>query len=133
MGKTPKDSKFGVKFSQPHAIELVDMDGDGLKDIVTGKRFWAHGPSGDVEPNAAAVVYWFKLVRGPNNSADFIPFLADDNSGVGTQVVVGDVNGDKLPDIVIGNKKGTFVLLHEAKQASPEEWQKAQPKPVSVP
>ena len=133
MGKTPKDSKFGVKFSQPHAIELVDMDGDGLKDIVTGKRFWAHGPSGDVEPNAAAVVYWFKLVRGPNNSADFIPFLADDNSGVGTQVAVGDVNGDKLPDIVIGNKKGTFVLLHEAKQASPEEWQKAQPKPVSAP
>jgi len=79
------------------------------------------------------VVYWFKLVRGPNNSADFIPFLADDNSGVGTQVAVGDVNGDKLPDIVIGNKNGTFVLLHEAKQASPEEWQKAQPKPVSAP
>ena len=23
------------------------MNGDGLKDIVTGKRFWAHGPDGD--------------------------------------------------------------------------------------
>ena len=30
-----------------------DSDGDGLKDIITGKRFWAHGPTGDAEPNAA--------------------------------------------------------------------------------
>ena len=81
MGKDPKDSPYGVKFSQPHAIELVDMDGDGLKDILVGKRFWAHGPTGDVEPNAAAVVYWFKLTRNPDKSAGFIPYLADDNSG----------------------------------------------------
>ena len=26
------------------------MNGDGLKDIVTGKRFWAHGTHGDPEP-----------------------------------------------------------------------------------
>jgi hypothetical protein len=25
--------------------------------------------------------------------------------------VVGDVNGDHRPDIVVGNKKGTFVFL----------------------
>ena len=35
------------KFSEIHAIDLVDMDGDGLKDIVTGKRFWSHGRTGD--------------------------------------------------------------------------------------
>ena len=46
-----------------HALDLVDMNGDGLKDIVTGKRFWAHGPHGDVEPNAPAVLYWFELRR----------------------------------------------------------------------
>jgi hypothetical protein len=131
MGKTPADNKYGVCFSQPHAIELVDMDGDGLKDIVTGKRFWAHGPSGDVEPNAAAVLYWFKLVRGPNNRVDFIPYLIDDNSGVGTQVAVADLNGDQLPDVVAGNKKGMFVFLHEAKAVSQAEWEKAQPKPVA--
>ena len=130
MGKDPKDSPYGVKFSQPHAIELVDMDGDGLKDILVGKRFWAHGPTGDVEPNAAAVVYWFKLTRNPDKSAGFIPYLADDNSGVGTQVVAGDVNGDGLPDIVIGNKRGTFVLVHEARKVGREDWEKAQPKPL---
>lgn len=129
MNKEPKENKYGVKFAQLHAIDLVDMDGDGLKDIVTGKRFWAHGPTGDAEPNAAAVLYWFKLVRGADKSVDFIPYQIDDNSGIGTQVVAGDINGDKKPDIVVGNKKGTFVFIHQAGKVSKEEWEKAQPKP----
>jgi hypothetical protein len=130
MNKEPKENKYGVRFSQLHAIDLADMDGDGLKDIVTGKRFWAHGPTGDAEPNAPAVLYWFKLTRGANHSVDFIPYRIDDNSGVGTQVQAGDINGDGLPDVVVGNKKGTFVHLQEKKQVSTEEWQKAQPKPL---
>lgn len=132
MNKEPKENKYGVAFSQLHAIDLIDMDGDGLKDIVTGKRFWAHGPTGDAEPNAPAVLYWFKLARGPDKSVDFIPYLIDNDSGVGTQVVAADVNGDGLPDIVVGNKKGTFVHLHSAVKANREEWEKAQPKPLKV-
>jgi len=107
-------NKYGVEFSQPHSVALVDMDGDGLKDVVTGKRFWAHGKNGpDPQSNEPAVLYWFKLVRGPNHSAEFVPHLIDTNSGVGTEVVAGDVNGDHRPDIVVGNKKGTFVFLQE--------------------
>ena len=30
------------------------------------------------------------------------------------EVVAGDVNGDKLPDVVVGNKRGTFVLLQKS-------------------
>jgi hypothetical protein len=114
--KKPAANKHGVVFSQLHAVDLVDMDGDGLKDIVTGKRFWAHGPTGDAEPNAPAVLYWFKLVRGNGQDVDFVPRQIDDNSGIGTQVVAGDVNGDKKPDIVVGNKKGTFVFLQNTKK-----------------
>lgn len=128
MNKEPQENKYGVKFSQLHAVELIDMDGDGLKDVVTGKRFWAHGPTGDADAAAAPVNYWFKLVRNTDQSVDWVPHLMDDNSGVGTQLVVGDVNKDKLPDVVIGNKKGTFLLTHEAKKVSKEEWEKAQPK-----
>ena len=36
--------------------------------------------------------------------------MIDDASGVGTQVVAGDVNGDGKPDVVVGNKRGAFVF-----------------------
>jgi hypothetical protein len=124
----PAPNQYGVRFSQLHAVDLADMDGDGLKDIVTGKRFWAHGPAGDEEPGAPAVLYWFKLVRNPDKSVNWLPFKIDDNSGVGTQVVVGDVNRDGKPDVVVGNKKGTFVHLQSARTAGKDEWEKAQPK-----
>jgi hypothetical protein len=126
----PEPNKYGVIFSQPHAVDLIDMDGDGLKDIVTGKRFWAHGNHGDADPNAPAVLYWFKLVRGKNHEVDFVPYLIDDNSGIGTQVVASKINGGKWPDIVVGNKKGTFYFQHEVKKVSKDEWEKAQPKAV---
>ena len=111
MNKKPEDSPYGVKFTQPHALDLVDMDGDGLKDLVTGKRFWAHGPEGDPEPNAAAVLYWFQLRRGADGKVDWVPHLIDSDSGVGTQVAAMDINGDGRPDIVVGNKKGGHVFL----------------------
>ena len=118
VNKAPADNAYGVKFSEIHAIDLVDMDGDGLKDIVTGKRFWSHGRTGDPDRNDAAVLYWFRLTRGPDTRVDFVPYLVDNESGVGTQVVATDVNGDGLPDIVVGNKRGTFVFLHGKRAAS---------------
>ncbi len=129
VGAKPEENKYGVKFSQPHAIDLIDMDGDGVKDIVTGKRWWAHGPSGDPEPMADPVLYWFKTVRsGKAGEVDFVPHLIDNASGVGTQITAGDITGDGLPDVIVGNKRGAFVFIHETKTVSKEEWEKAQPK-----
>jgi len=103
----------GVQFSQLHSVGLVDVDGDGLKDIVTGKRFWAHGPQGDPDPAGTPYLYWFKRHRA-DGKVTWTPHRIDDASGVGTQLAVGDLNGDKRPDIVIGNKKGGFVFIQEA-------------------
>jgi hypothetical protein len=113
MGATPGENAHGVKFSQLHAMRLVDVDGDGLLDIVTGKRRWAHGPFKDDEPEAAPVLYWFQLKRDGKGGAEFIPHLIDDDSGVGTQVTTGDLNKDGKPDIIVANKKGVFVFTQQ--------------------
>jgi hypothetical protein len=131
VGREAKENKYGVHFSQPHAVDLIDVDGDGLKDIVTGKRFWAHGSHGDPEPESPAVLYWFKLVRGKHNEVDFVPHLIDNNSGVGTQVMAARNGKRPYPDIVVGNKKGVFVFLHETKTVDDAEWEAIQPKPTA--
>lgn len=114
LSRTPGEQVAGVQFSQPHAVILADMDGDGLLDIVTGKRHWAHGSKGDPEPTAPAVLYWFKLTRDPATKAvTFTPHLIDSASGVGTQFVVTDLNSDGLPDIAVANKAGIFAFIQQ--------------------
>jgi FG-GAP-like repeat/FG-GAP repeat len=47
-------------FSQSHALALVDIDGDGAPELITGKRYRGHdgGDPGSYDP---VVVYAFKL------------------------------------------------------------------------
>jgi hypothetical protein len=100
---------FADLVSETHAMHCVDINGDGLKDLVTGKRFWSHGRN---EPgaNGPAMLYWLEARRGGDGMVRFTPHAIDDDSGIGTQFVVADVNGDRLPDVVVSNKKGTFVF-----------------------
>jgi hypothetical protein len=127
MGSTPQENRYGLVFSELHSVNLADIDGDGLKDIVTGKTYWSHHTQSPMW-DAGAVVYWFKLVRD-QDGVDWIPFRAADETGIGRQVTVTEVNGDRLPDIVVGGMKGAHVLVHERVAVSAEEWEKAQPKP----
>jgi len=133
LKKDAAKNAYGVQFSQPHSLNMIDMDGDGVLDLVTGKRFWAHGHNGpDPESDGApSVLYWFQIVRGPNHTAEFVPHLVDNDSGVGTEVTVGIVSNPKFPDIVVGNKKGVFVFEHQTREVSHAEWELAQPKPAA--
>jgi hypothetical protein len=131
MNELAEENRYGVRFSQVHALDFVDVDGDGIPDIITGKRYWAHGSGGDPEPNAPPVLYWFRTVPLGDGSVDFVPYLIDDDSGVGVQVVAGDISGNGLPDVLVSNKKGTFVFLHEAVRVERSRWEAAQPRPLS--
>ncbi|HEX3934857.1 MAG TPA: VCBS repeat-containing protein [Puia sp.] len=95
------------KVSETHAMALADVNGDGHPDLVTGKRYFAHNGEdpGAYEPS---VLYWFEFKPGPNPV--WIPHLIDDDSGVGLQVLVQDINGDGLKDIIVSNKKGLFIF-----------------------
>ncbi|MEE3177950.1 MAG: hypothetical protein VX269_11395, partial [Verrucomicrobiota bacterium] len=112
-GPKAENNPYGVRFSQAHSAQLVDMDGDGVKDLITGKRWWAHNGN-DPGGNEPAVLYWFKVVPGKKSGhAKFIPYQIDNNSGVGTQFLVKDISGDKRPDIIVGNKKGTYLHIQD--------------------
>lgn len=97
-------------FTQTHALNVADIDGDGRRDFITGKRWWAHGPTGDVDPNADPVLYWFEIKQDRNTSPQFIGHRIDDASGVGTQFVTEDINRDRRADIVVSNKRGVFIF-----------------------
>lgn len=96
-------------FSQSHALVMADINGDGRPDLITGKRWWAHGPNGDVRPNDPAVLYWYEF-RKSGSQVEWARHEIDRDSGVGTQFTVADLNGDRRPDIVIANKKGVFLF-----------------------
>jgi hypothetical protein len=94
--------------SQMHALRLDDLDGDGIPEIISGKRF--HARAGDPGENDPAVVTYYALRPGPSPS--FERHDVDEDSGVGTQFAVADVTGDGKPDIVTSNKNGLFVFTH---------------------
>lgn len=111
MGDRSQEQELGVAFTQPHALDVADIDGDGHDDIITGKRMWAHGPTGDIEPGADPVLYWFQWTRDENGKIKYVPTLIDDRSGVGVQVLATDVNQDGRIDVVTASKLGTFVFI----------------------
>ena len=132
MTDVPEGNPYGIAFSQLHAMALADIDGDGVKDLITGKRFWAHmgkDPGGTMPP----VLYWFKTSRLEGGGVDFIPYKIGEETGVGTQVVVKDANGDGLLDIAVGNKKGTAVYMHQVASVARETWEAAQPERIANP
>lgn len=109
-----KTHEIATDFSQTHSMCMADINGDGLPDFVTGKRWWAHA---EHDPGAKedAVLYWFELTRKDGRPV-WIRHLIDHDSGVGTQFEIGDINGDGLLDIVTANKKGARIFLQQREE-----------------
>lgn len=110
-GWTPHEIDHAI--SQLHALHLADLNRDGLPDLVTGKRFWAHR-EGDDGIDDPAVVCWFEL-RREGGQPSWIRHDIDSDSGVGLHFQIADLDGDGLLDIVTSNKKGVFVFSQRKK------------------
>jgi len=111
-----KELSFSTKalfprlLSQTHALMYVDLDGNGLRDLITGKRWWAHGPSGDPGSHEPSHLYWFEAQKDANGVTRFTPRLIHPDSGVGLEFAVDDMNGDGLTDVIVSNKKGVYIM-----------------------
>jgi hypothetical protein len=119
LGLLSERAKYGAAFSQLHALAMADLDGDGLKDLVTGKRKGAHG-NGVADIDSPAVLYWFRLTRPAGQTPRFTPYLIDSEAGVGTQIALADVNGDGRIDILAARRRGAFVFFNEGTGAGIE-------------
>ncbi len=118
-GKTLRQHVIDKSFSQLHGLQYVDMNGDGQRDIVTGKRYFAHNghEKGENEP---IVMLWYEVKRAKGLPPKFIrhEIVEGRDTGVGTQFEVTDVNGDGRPDIALSNKKGVNLLLQTGPRAT---------------
>ena len=102
-----------LTISEMHASLAADIDGDGVPDYVTGKRYFSHlDGDTDADPYGAPVLYWFRTVRNPKapGGAEFVPELIHNRSGVGSQFSAADLNNDGAIDIITSNVRGTFIF-----------------------
>ncbi|MEQ1821374.1 MAG: VCBS repeat-containing protein [Fimbriimonadaceae bacterium] len=90
--------------SVTHAAKLVPI-GKSM-NLITGKRKWGHPPGVDIGSEEPCLLVRYEL--GPNGA--WVRHIIDEDSGVGTQFVVHDINKDGRLDIVTSNKNGVFLF-----------------------
>ncbi|QHN05510.1 DUF1080 domain-containing protein [Granulicella sp. WH15] len=113
MGRTAAESAGGVVFTEPHGSTVADVDDDGIPDFVVGKRYWSHlDDFYDPDPYGPAVLYWYRTVRDSKapGGARLVPELINNHSGVGSDVLAVDLNGDGAMDIVTSTRSGTYIF-----------------------
>ena len=118
-GKTNNKFKYHLideSYSQTHAMEFVDVNGDGTKDMVTGKRFFAHNGS-DPGGKDEVVMFWYEIQRQRGKAPTITPheIIAGRDTGIGTQFICSDMNGDGKIDVALSNKKGVNLLIQTSK------------------
>jgi hypothetical protein len=108
-----KTNLMSTTTAQTHSSIMADLNGDGRKEYITGKRFLAHHgrDPGDAD---ASYLMWFDLT--PGKQPYWTEHVIDNDSGAGLNITVQDMNKDRKPDIIIANKNGVFLFENYLKK-----------------
>jgi hypothetical protein len=98
-------------FSQIHCPVLADLDQDGTKDLIAGKRYRGHGGS-DPGSNEPLCLFWYKIEKGPDPKFTKYILSYDENIGTGMNFQVVDLDFDGDLDIVTPGKSGLYVFTN---------------------
>ena len=110
-GKLQFDQQLIDKsFSQAHGFALADLDGDGTKELITGKRVRAHngGDPGSSEPPIMRYYVWNAKTKAFDGYT-----INEGHVGAGLQIRTADIDADGDIDIVVAGKDGTQLLLNQ--------------------
>ena len=110
--KTWETSDKNLVFTELHALGLADMDGDGLKDIVTGKSWWSQAGIPPEQSGRRAVVAWFKLVRKSGGQVEFVPHIINNYAGIGTQILGGGHEMGQVSGCADGAARGVYIFFN---------------------
>ena len=98
--------------SQYHTMEWADIDNDGKKELITGKRYRAHNDN-DPGSNDPMELCYFKW-NGESFTKNVIcagPF--GKGKGTGIYFSVADLNNTGRKDIIVAGKDGLYVFFNE--------------------
>ena len=98
--------------SQFHTMAWVDLDGDGEKELVTGKRYRAHNGQ---DPGGKDLIglYYYKW-----NGEAFVKQTISYGplgvgKGAGIYFSIADLGGNGLQDIIVAGKDGLYVFFNQ--------------------
>ena len=122
-------------WSQAHYLAFADIDGDGNKEIIAGKRFMAHN-GGDPDEFGKVGVFYYTFTPGPNPVFRKHVITYDEGISAGLNIVPVDIDGDGDIDLVTTGKWGGPVLFENrmTEWVSDEErlaaWKSVLPSPA---
>ena len=97
-------------WSQAHYLGWGDIDGDGVPELITGKRFMAHN-GGDPDEYGHLGIYYYDFTPGPDPVFKKYVIAYDTDISVGLNVEAVDLDGDGDLDLVTTGKWGGPVIL----------------------